>query len=72
MEKFENQNLKEVISVLKNGKFSITRNSNLTYEKLNIVIGSSEYRALFLRSLISAIDSENKNEISILTNINNL
>ena len=72
MEKFSNQNLKEVISTLKNGKFSITKNSNLIYDKLNIVTGSSEYRTLFLRSLVSSIDSENRNEISILTNINNL
>ena len=72
MEKFNNQNLKEVKYFLKNGNTSITKNSNLTYDKLNIVTGSSEYRALFLRSLISSIDSENRNEISILTNIDNL
>ena len=72
MEKFSNQNLKEVKDILKNGNLSITKNSYLTYDKLNIVTGSSEYRALFLRSLISSIDSENRNEISILTNIDNL
>ena len=72
MEKFSNQNLKEVKDILKNGNTSITKNSNLTYDKLNIVTGSTEFRTLFLRSLISAIDSENKNEISILTNIQNI
>lgn len=72
MEKFSNQNPKEVTGILKNGNLSVTKNSNLTYDKLNIVTGSSEYRALFLRSLISSIDSENRNEISILTNIDNL
>lgn len=72
MEKFSNQNLKEVTDILKNGNLSITKNSNLTYDKLNIVTGSAGYRALFLRSLISSIDSENRNEISILTNIDNL
>lgn len=72
MENVSNQKLKEVKDILKNGNTSITKNSNLTYEKLNIVTGSSEYRTLFLRSLIPAIDSEHRNEISILTNIDNL
>ena len=67
MEKFSNQNLKEVKDILKNGNLSITKSSNLTYDKLNIVTGSKDYRTLFLHGLISNIA-----EGEILTNIQNI
>ena len=51
MEKFSNQNLKQVKDILKDGNLSITKHSALSYDKLNIVTGSNEYRTKFLYAI---------------------